>query len=149
MSTIITTNPYTFTVEDDMSIKAVFEDDAGKIMAVAAGGNVQSGYNGSASMSISGVGSVSFHYNGASMSKSSDSLTGKTISNGDVIYFNATGMATAYFQIGGKINFTIREGSASGTIVKQYIADRYDNYSSFTFSGTAGKKYYLGCYTTT
>ena len=31
MSTIITTNPYTFTVEDNMSIKAVFENNTGTI----------------------------------------------------------------------------------------------------------------------
>ena len=31
MSTIITTNPYTFTVQDNMSIKAVFEDSNPKV----------------------------------------------------------------------------------------------------------------------
>lgn len=38
MSTIITTNPYTFTVEDNMNIKAVFENSTGSLTGVSSSG---------------------------------------------------------------------------------------------------------------
>lgn len=44
MSTIITTNPYTFTVEDNMSIKAVFEDSNATVITIGSEGKSYTSY---------------------------------------------------------------------------------------------------------
>lgn len=47
MSTIITTNPYTFTVQDNMSIKAVFEDNGITVSSLSGVGGYSPGYGNS------------------------------------------------------------------------------------------------------
>lgn len=148
MSTIITTNPYTFTVEDNMSIKAVFENAAGTIKSVSKGGAIGTDYGGTFSVYMKNgsttIGTASCTYvKGGNITIDSNSLTGKTFQTGYTLYLNGSGMSTNYYGLGAKVYVYVREGSTSGTIKYTLkVSSKTSTYISFT-AEDLGKNYYL------
>lgn len=146
MSTIITTNPYTFTVEDNMSIKAVFENAGGTIVSFTKGGAVQTGYSGTFSVALKNgsttIGSASCSYNN-NITINSNTLNNKTFLSGYTLYLYGSGMPYNFYSLGAKLHLLVREGSTTGTIKYQLTVSSQTSKSQSFTSADLGKNYYL------
>lgn len=146
MSTIITTNPYSFTVEDNMNIKAVFEDAGGKIVSFTKGSAVQTGYSGTFSVSLMNgsttIGSASCSYNN-SITINSNTLDNKTFYSGYTLYLNGSSMPYNFYSLGAKLYLYVREGSTTGTLKYQLTVSSQTSKSQSFTSADLGKNYYL------
>lgn len=152
MSTIITTNPYTFTVEDNMSIKAVFENSAGVIKSIESQGVVGTGYSGTCYVYLysntgSTIGSATFSYvSGGGFTMTSNTLNNKQFLDGYKISLNCNNMPSGAFNLGLKVRLYIKDGSSSGT--NKYTLECNSAVSKsryFNAQNDVGREYYLVC----
>ena len=152
MSTIITDNPYTFTVQDNMSIKAVFENSAGVIKSISANGVVGTGYSGTCYVYLysntgSTIGSATISYvSGGGFTMTSNTLNNKQFLDGYKISLNCTSMPSGAFNLGLKVRLYIKEGSSSGT--NKYTLECNNTISKsryFNAQNDVGREYYLVC----
>lgn len=94
MSTIITTNPYTFTVQDNMSIKAVFENNTGTITGAKYNLSAR-GYGATVYLNGTSKGSFGKYANGQSY----NNVSSFTIKVGDILRVDVSSFSsTIYLQ---------------------------------------------------
>lgn len=108
MSTIITDNPYTFTVEDNMSIKAVFEDSNPKVNGYNRTGNNYTNY-GNVSWTLSYAGSRIAH--GSYSNAYEPTFTVDRMAPYDVVVGNYFSISTSGSYSYGSIKLKVYSGS--------------------------------------
>ena len=152
MSTIITDNPYSFTVEDNMSIKAVFENAAGVIKSIKSQGVVGTGYSGTCYVYLysntgSTIGSATFSYvSGGGFTMTSNTLNNKQFLDGYKISLVCTSMPSGAFNLGLKVRLYIKTGSSSGTTRYTLTCSSAVSTSRyFNAQNDVGQEYYLVC----
>jgi hypothetical protein len=102
MSTIITDNPYTFTVEDNMNINAVFEDSGVEVKGIGGTGYI-----------TSGTASWRMSYNGTDWAHGTLSATSGPSNTYDVSFPRTA-------EIGGVFKFT-RPSTSYGRYIRFHI----------------------------
>jgi hypothetical protein len=118
MSTIITDNPYTFTVEDNMSIKAVFEDSNPKVNGYKRTGNNWTS-SGNVDWTLSYAGSRIAH--GSYSSAHEPTFTVDRMAPYDVEVGKYFSITTQGYYMYGSIKLKVYSGSAllgSGTSIQ-------------------------------
>lgn len=109
MSTIITQNPYTFTVEDNMSIKAVFENNTGTITG-AKWGLSANGYGARVYLNGTDKGSFGKYANG----KSYNSVSSFTIKVGDKLVVDVQTFSSTIYLEDVNNNYSVLASFAAG-----------------------------------
>ena len=130
MSTIITDNPYTFTVQDNMSIKAVFENSVGTLQGINTSGAYVQSSSGTMYINFNGTRVANAYSSGYGFSVNYDTTFPITFTGSGSVNIDCSNMYTSFFNT-YKIN--VQWGGATKTTItsKTYVSVSLDIRSSY------------------